>query len=311
MRRGISLHVGLNHLGPHYPSSTPLNCATNDATALEEMARHEGFRTKCLLEQEATSTAVARYIVAASDQLTAGDYFLLSFAGHGAQIDQNVQSIPHRWPFLSLREEADQVERDGKDEVWCLWDRPIIDDEICLLLHRFKADVRVLLLIDCCSAGGVGPFPGSRPSPSEDPHPLGASEGAMPGARRSRGIVRVLRDDAATIARRNCDGNAPYWIDRSWIPASTHPEAHMLIASACGSDQLAAERVAHGAFTEDVITTWGKRAFTGDYRSFFAAIEQSVSQDALQHGEAQTPRLATVGAAGTFLSQTPFRLEGS
>ena len=75
---------------------------------------------------------------AAGKTLSSGDFFFLTYSGHGGQV-----------PDVT-GEEADK-----QDETWCLYDGQLIDDELYLELSRFAAGVRILVLSDSCHSGTV------------------------------------------------------------------------------------------------------------------------------------------------------------
>lgn len=63
--------------------------------------------------------------------------FILYYSGHGG-------SAP---AYL------DTEETDGKDEYLCLYDRPLLDDDIWKLISKSKG--RVFLMFDCCHSGSM------------------------------------------------------------------------------------------------------------------------------------------------------------
>lgn len=136
--KGLSLHIGLNNVdttayGFNVP---PLAGCINDANDMRAIAVSRGFRPKQLLDAAATATAVSDSIRQAAEQLSAGDIFLITYSGHGAQV-------------------ADPAEPDQLSETWVLWDRQLIDDELYALWGRFAAGVRVMVISDSCHSGTV------------------------------------------------------------------------------------------------------------------------------------------------------------
>src|SRR4030095_3708620 len=105
---------------------------------MADIARSRKFTVKRLLPRSATRRAVLAGIARAAAALRSGDFFLLTYSGHGGQVpDRN-----HDEPAF-------------KAETWCLYDGELIDDEINRALARFKAGVRVLVLSDSCHSGTV------------------------------------------------------------------------------------------------------------------------------------------------------------
>lgn len=136
--QGMSLHIGLNAVDPaHYDNwSGNLIACENDARDMTALARTQSFATTTLLTSGATAGRVLRAIRDATAVLRAGDVFLITFAGHGAQIpDQNGD------------------EPDRKDETWLLHDRMLVDDELNIALSAFREGVRTVVISDSCTSG--------------------------------------------------------------------------------------------------------------------------------------------------------------
>src|SRR5258708_29619382 len=80
---------------------------------METIAKAQGFATQSLLTKAATSTALLDAIEKAAKGLVEDDFFLLTYSGHGGQINDVNKSEP-----------------DGLDETWVLYDRELVDDEL-------------------------------------------------------------------------------------------------------------------------------------------------------------------------------------
>ena len=92
MPNGFSLHIGLNAVDPnHYAGwSGPLNACEFDEIDMTELARGQGFTPTQLLTKAATRNAVISEMGKAAKTLKAGDIFLVTYSGHGGQMqDQN------------------------------------------------------------------------------------------------------------------------------------------------------------------------------------------------------------------------------
>lgn len=117
-------------------------CRYGIESAPELMA---GDATLCKVE-EAFNNAVAEI----------GDDGLLvvSFAGHGR-----------------LQEDKEKDELDGCDTAWLLQDHALTDDELRSWLHRVPERCTVIIVGDCCSAGGMELMKElvCRPNPIPDP----------------------------------------------------------------------------------------------------------------------------------------------
>lgn len=103
--RGISLHIGVNIVDPqHYNGwDGALTSCENDADTMADIARLQGFETKQLKTIEATRETVKKAMRDAAGQLSGGDFYLLTYSGHGGQVT-----------------DIDDEEEDGKDDTWCL-----------------------------------------------------------------------------------------------------------------------------------------------------------------------------------------------
>ncbi len=93
----------------------------NDARDMEAIARSQGFVTQSLLTRSATSTSLLGIIEKAAKELVEGDIFLLTYSGHGGQIN-----------------DVDNQEPDGLDETWVLYDRELVDDELYAMWSLFR-----------------------------------------------------------------------------------------------------------------------------------------------------------------------------
>ena len=152
--RGRSLHIGLNRVDPNaYPFPVPdLRGCENDARDMLAVASARGFTGSMLLSPQATSAAVTEAIKLAAEELRSGDFFLLTYSGHGGQ----------------LRDLGGE-EEDQLDETWVLYDRQLLDDELYALWGYFRAGVRILVLSDSCHSGTVSrEFPGGPIAPEVD-----------------------------------------------------------------------------------------------------------------------------------------------
>jgi hypothetical protein len=144
--RGRSLHIGLNVVdAAAYPIRVPeLRGCENDARDMLALAQARGFTGSMMLSSQATSTAVTEAIRVAAEELRSGDFFLLSYSGHGGQL-----------------RDLGGDEPDQLDETWVLYDRQLLDDELYALWGYFQAGVRILVLSDSCHSGTVTRlFPG-------------------------------------------------------------------------------------------------------------------------------------------------------
>jgi metacaspase-1 len=140
-RVGLALTIGVNRVSPqHYPSQPEvLGSCVNDAQAMAKIATDAGFdKVLPLHDDKATRYEVSRHIYHAALRLKAGDLFLITVSGHG---------------FTGAIGDTADLEDDGKDEGWCLYDWMMVDDELFNLWQLFQQGVRILAFADTCHSG--------------------------------------------------------------------------------------------------------------------------------------------------------------
>ena len=130
--KGISLHIGLNRVDPvHYAGwKGELVACENDARDMETIARSQGFVAQSLLTKAATSTALLGVIEKAARELIEDDFFLLTYSGHGGQVN-----------------DVNNDEPDGLDETWVLYDRELVDDELYAMWSHFRPGLRICRVV--------------------------------------------------------------------------------------------------------------------------------------------------------------------
>lgn len=246
--QGMSLHIGVNDLNPAgYPLDPhddewpegwdgPLKGCHTDAESMCAIARERGFETKILLSEEATADNVKAEIRKAAAGLSAGDTFLITFAGHGGQV-----------PDITGDEAESGDEFDAWDETWCLYDRHFIDDEQLVLYSEFKPGVRIVVFSDSCHSGTV-----MRSANTLDDKPVSRT---MP-----RGTVHACyhaRKKEYDALQKNLRKVRPDEIS-----------ADTLLISACQENEIAGDGSPNGAFTSAVLRVWDNGKFDGSYKGF-------------------------------------------
>jgi hypothetical protein len=73
----------------------------------------------------------------------------------------------------------------------------------------------------------------------------------------------------------------------------------VILISGCQDNQTSMDGDHNGAFTEQLLKVWNNGAFSGNHAQFHKQILAGMPAD-------QSPNLFVLGAAGTFLAQTPF-----
>ena len=277
MASGSALTIGLNSVDPgHYAGwSGNLIACEADAEDMANIATSKGFTVNTLLTKEATRQRVKDEISAAADRLTAEDFFMLSYSGHGGQLpDLNDEEV------------------DAQDDTWCLYDGELVDDEVYTLLARFAEGVRVLVFSDSCHSGTMTK--------------LAYYEGTVRGRSvihsASEGTYRYMPLEVILPTYRN---NKDFYDD---ILTNLQPEsreqarAAILLFSGCQENQLSADGDFNGLFTAQLLRVWREGTFMGDYPKFYKEIRKRMPPD-------QTPNYFRTGQVNEqFEAQTPFTI---
>ena len=287
--KALSLHLGLNGVSAaaYGGWDGPLAACEFDANDMAAIARSKGMKPTVLLTKKATRAHMLAGMRSAAKALKAGDFFLLTYSGHGGQVP-----------------DVNGDEPDGKDETWCLYDGQLLDDELYFELGRFAAGVRILVLSDSCHSGSVTreiapppPPPGQRPK-------LMPAAVAMRVYTEHKAFYDKLQADEAAAARKAAfvDPDAALaqvgGAAQAAALVGTFKPAVILI-SGCQDNQTSMDGDHNGAFTEQLLKVWNHGAFSGNYGSFHARIRSALPST-------QSPNLVVLGAAAKFLKQTPF-----
>ena len=236
---------------------------------------------------KATRANALAAIRAASSTLKSGDYFFLTYSGHGGQV-----------PDVTGEEE------DKKDETWCLFDGELIDDELYLELSRFAEGVRVLVLSDSCHSGTV-----TRAPIDPDARPVGRSKMMPPAvAMRTYRDHQAFYDKLQKAVAAQAGGSLSLDPDAMLARITVSPrltaiaadcKASVVLISGCQDNQTSMDGDHNGAFTEQLLKVWNHGTFSGNYAQFHARIRARLPGS-------QSPNLFTLGASGRFLAQKPF-----
>lgn len=283
-----SLHIGLNAVSAAAYSgwTGPLAACEFDANDMAAIATAKGIKSTVLLTQRATRARVLTALRAAATALVKGDFFFLSYSGHGGQV-----------PDIS-GEEVDK-----QDETWCLYDGQLIDDELYFELSKFKNGVRVLVLSDSCHSGTVvragPPVPGS---PEQRPKVMPPSVGMRVYSEHKAFYDRLQTDVAKAAGGRVIDPDTAI----AQVAVSTRLTAlvkmfqpSVVLISGCQDNQFSMDGNHNGAFTEQVLRVWNHGAFRGNHALFHAKVRAGLPAT-------QSPNLFTLGPVAAFLQQTPF-----
>jgi len=270
MPKGISIHIGLNHVDPNQYEGWDgeLGACVADARDMQALAKKARFRgNTLLLNEDATAAAVTAALAGAAKQLGKGDMLFLTYSGHGGQVrDTN----------------GDEKDEGGMDETWVLFDRQLVDDELYDLWGKFKAGVRILVLSDSCHSGTV-----TRDVPA-----------FISGGARRRAMPRRIGEKVEKAH------SGLYRSIQKAHPGSekTKVRASILLISGCMDNQYSMDGERNGAFTGMLKKVWGGGRFSGTYRKFRDTIRSSMP-------DTQTPNYYVVGAPHPrFEAQKPFSI---
>jgi hypothetical protein len=276
MAKGISVHIGINEVDPeHYGGwDGALSACEFDAKDMQKIAKQRGFLPRLLLTSDATASAVQSAIRDAASQLSSGDFFWLTYSGHGGQ----VPDINH-----------DEDEGDRQDETWVLYDRELIDDELYTLWSQFEEGVRILVLSDSCHSGTV-----TRATPMM--RAANAGIAAIPPRNRlmpPEVAQRTYRRNRALYDR----------LQKATTPAEDADiKAAVLLISGCQDNQVSLDGSRNGLFTSRLRKVWASGKFKGGYRTFRNRIVASMPIS-------QTPNYYKVGTRNReFERQKPFTI---
>jgi hypothetical protein len=263
MPKGISLHVGVNRPNPAAFSVPPLAGCVNDAESMYCIAKKLGYSKRRLLtDEDATFERVTSAILDAADRLVAGDIFLFTFAGHGAEVSDEDEE-----PF------------EGKDEAIVLYDHMLLDDVMGRgLWPMFEKDVRVLMVADSCHSGTVSQLVVATAGIVVAGHTLAGglldmtvvSEVAVASS-----ADEVTRSISGAARRRHLARERDFYKKLlSNLPASAPVEASVLLLAACDDGRDTLDGLPHGNFTEALLEVWHDGDFPDDYVQFRTSLEK-------------------------------------
>lgn len=305
MAKGISLHIGVNEVDPEgYPLKPAygrryaivskdyepvtfgetafnvgwignLSSCELDAENMFRLATRQKFSAKLLKTKKATTANVISFIKRAARQLKSGDTFLMSYSGHGAQV-----------------EDLSGDEADGEDETWCLYDRMFLDDEQRELYAQFARGVKIVVLSDSCHSGSATR---SATAAAAEKH-----------RRLERGELREMEERTAVAVylgrKKEYDQ-----IQRDLKNPPPPLKASRVLFSACQDYEHAMGYDDGGVFTVALIKVWNDGRFQGSYGDLARKI-----RDELQANYNREVDRACGDASRVFLQVPNFvQIEGS
>ena len=131
--RKVALSVGINN---YTGWVNDLEQCVNDMNNVNERLALCGYEAYCIQDQNATYQSVKQMLESCIAELAPGDWFVFSYSGHGSyQLDVSGDEI------------------DGFDEVICLHDRDMPDDDLRQILSKIPQGVLAAIIMDCCFSG--------------------------------------------------------------------------------------------------------------------------------------------------------------
>jgi metacaspase-1 len=253
MGKRKSLHIGLNFVDPDQYGGWDGQLAgcINDANDMKQVAESRGFTAETLIDGEATIGAVRDKLNEAAAELDDGDFFFLTYSGHGGQVpDQSGD------------------EQDGYDETWCLYDTELVDDSLYGALCTFNKGVRIFVMSDSCHSETV-----TRAALVRTREERRAFADKQAGPTSKRAPIEF------TSAEFNKNEDR-YKEQRTWWPARSRPDdspAKVVLISGCEDAQTSMDGPGNGAFTYAFKQIWGDGDYQKDYRSLHVDVRETVN----------------------------------
>jgi len=295
MPSAISVHIGLNHVDPgcYGGWDGALTGCINDAHDLAAVAAAEGYRTSILVDRQATAAAVLAAIRSAAGKLKPHDVFLLTFSGHGGQLDD-------------AEDYTDEPR--GFDETWACWDRQLLDDEVHAALAGFTRDVRIIVVSDASHCGTVvrnamAPSPPVRtPDGARRARIVPAAVSARDIARR-RGTYARARNNARAELRRSMAKQRTLTRRQAGLRKPTCCiAARFVLLAGCHDNQVAYDGPGNGTFTAALLGVWNGGRFNATYPELLSAVRARLT--------AQTPHCVTGGLGNqAWEASRPFTVD--
>jgi hypothetical protein len=291
-----SLHIGLNSVNPgQYGGWTgDLAACEFDANDMAALARSRGMEPTTMLTKAASRDKVLSAIRDAAKHLKSGDFFFLTYSGHGGQVT-----------------DVTGEEDDKKDETWCLYDGQLIDDELYFELSKFGQGVRVLVLSDSCHSGTVtrAAMPVMLVSAGAAAAPTWRSKMMPPAVamrtyREHQAFYDKLQIDVKEVAGDTLKADPDTMLGRvavsSRLTAIVNDfKPSVILISGCQDNQTSMDGDHNGAFTEQLLQVWRNGDYKGTYAKFHAAIRSRMP-------DSQSPNLFTLGDTAAFVRSEPF-----
>jgi hypothetical protein len=144
--KGYAILVGVRYVNPNRYCgwSDQLDYSEKDIEDMQDILDRYNFDSELITTTQATCNTVKASINQCAGNLDENDLMVIYYSGHGAMRDSDFPSDPY----------PNDPELDDMDDCWCLYDRPLWDDELLHLLPLSKK-VRILIISDSCNSGSM------------------------------------------------------------------------------------------------------------------------------------------------------------
>ena len=250
-----SLHIGLNFVDPDKYGGWDgeLSGCINDANAMEQIAAGRGFATTKLIDGQATAEAVHQQLQAAAAELGDGDFFFITYSGHGGQVPDTDGTV-------------DEI--DGYDETWCLYDTQLLDDTLYGAFRTFKPGVRIFVMSDSCHSETV------IRAPLMEHRQRRAFEDRHPGAQSKRAPLKATTDEYEAHVD-DYKAQKAWWAGRG--TPGTNADADVVLISGCQDLQTSMDGPGNGAFTFAFLQVWNRHG--GSYPGSYLDLQRDVRNE--------------------------------
>ena len=238
-QQGVAIHIGLNKVDPtcYGGWNGALKGCINDARSMEGISSGLGYSVTTLLDEDATAQAVLDAITGSADSLSAGDMFVLTYSGHGGQVQDTGGDEP-----------------DAQDETWVCYDRMVLDDELYQAFQAIPEGVRIFMLSDSCHSGTVARAVYTQLKTYE---PLALQYTRVAAGYRTEPAIGELRVIPNEVLVGQLRSRADLYRRAKAAAKGARADdvtASLILISGCQDNQLSADGATNGLFTEKLLS---------------------------------------------------------
>lgn len=328
--KGYAVHISAEKVDPKsYKGLIPdLPSSLRDLKFMQKVAAKQGYQEVAALvgntdkdASRCTRANVLKALKDAGEKARDGDIVLVTYSGHGALIPDDAD---------------DHDEKSGLDNTWCLFDGMLVDDEIWMALSKYRAGVRVVVVVDSChsetsvkgnmlnakdfsnlaTAKAMNPTVATKDLIAANAAVKGKLDReAVPGqAAQVRALARTVEVETYFEHEALYKDLATKHNKEEVIRDPQKLAATTITLAACRDDQVAIEALTNGLFTREMSRLWKDGMYAGDYTTFDTEIQDKVSDSARGFTDrnglpcVQVPRMTT-NRAPSFTNQKLFSIK--